>query len=411
MLTTLSGHISNSSLATCCEPLLPKAPWILEACKKSQTGHTTSEFDIPTTMHHLSAETSYPPPTVTQSTPLIKPDNLGYTTTVAPSTYTGTKYSLTLTMGSANDQSFPSSISTEALPEDGAIDGNKIQAELNTAQSVKSSVSLSDGLMIYPSIFPSTGRKVAELTDISAVSNEYTSITLKASNALPGKVQLTTDTFIVSTQRGTNRPTTSTNEYLLASSPTWVVSDRTSHLQKAPERFMRQESVSGNTHIFHEDLAWNSSRVSGCPKYIQQEGETSVLYDSSGTFAAYTSTSLGHGGIPNSASLAQTSTTDVSPTSSTPDAKSSNGDDLTTCRNKGSHYIEKRTLGIVLGSVSGAGIVLCAILVLHRLCYRRFRGARKRMMIPQNPDNLNVRNASFAGHSDQREISRFSVDS
>jgi hypothetical protein len=164
-------------------------------------------------------------------------------------------------MGSANDQSFPSSISTEALPEDGAIDGNKIQAELNTAQSVKSSVSLSDGLMIYPSIFPSTGRKVAELTDISAVSNEYTSITVKASNALPGKVQLTTDTFIVSTQRGTNRPTTSTNEYLLARSPTWVVSDRTSHLQKAPESFMRQERVRGTYSLNNRLEVSRSSMV------------------------------------------------------------------------------------------------------------------------------------------------------
>jgi hypothetical protein len=360
-------------------------------------------------MLDLSAVISYSRPTVFQKVPttLIEADDPAYTSTVSPFTYTSTKYSVILTMSVANDPSktFPSIISTEALQEDGAVDENNIQSQLPAAQLDKSSLSLSDGVLRYPSILPSTSKEAAELIHMPSVSNDYTLITLKASNALPPeKVQLRTGAAIVSTQSSVHKPTTSTHDYLLGSSPTRVVSDEVSRLPKAPENSLFQEStiIPGIIYIYHTDKISSSSRASDTVEYIQQAGKTSVLYDSSGTLAAYTSTSSSHEEIPNLAST-QTSVTEVSTTSSTADAKS---------RSKGSQYIEKRTLGIVLGSVSGAGIVFCAILILYRQCYRRFRDTRKRnMWIAQNSENLNVRNTSFTGHCDHREISRFSVDS
>jgi hypothetical protein len=393
--------------------LLPTGPWTLEAQKTGQIGNLTSDFNIPTTTLDLSAEISYPRPTVIQkvSTPLNEAFDPTYTSIAAPFTYAGTEYSVILTMGSANDPSttFPSIISTEDLPEDGAIDKNKIKLQLPTPQSAKISLPLSEGLMRYPSILPSMSREVAELTDMSPVSNEYTLTTSRASNALPPeKMELRTGMVIVSTQSILDQPTTLTHNYLLDSSPTWAVSDEISRLSKAPESSLRQAStgIPGMIPIYHTEKTYSSSRTSGFVDYIQQEGKTSVLYDSYRTFATYTSSSRSHEEISK-----LESTQGISTTSSTSDAKPSNEDDLTMSRSKGSHYIEKRSLGIVLGSVSGAGIVFCAILILHRPCYRRFRGPRKRMWMSQNPENLNVRKTSFAGHSDQREISRFSVDS
>jgi hypothetical protein len=79
---------------------------------------------------------------------------------------------------------------------------------------------------------------------------------------------------------------------------------------------------------------------------------------------------------------------------------------------KASHNIQKQSLGIILGSISGAGVMLCGIIFLYRPCYQRLKESRKgTIWIANDSENRNHDNTSSARHSEYREISRFSVDS
>lgn len=250
----------------------------------------------------------------------------------------------------------------------------------------------------------------AALTHISPASNQYTLISLKASNTLPPeKEQLRASTIVVSTQSSVNGPANLAHEYLRGSSPMWVVSDQIWRIPKTPESSLSQEKkiMPSSIHTYYTDKISKFPWASDSVESIQQHGKTkSILSDSSRTLAAYTSTSRYYGELPNFGST-QILTTEIFIASSTSGAKSSNGNDLTMFGNN-----EKTSLVIVLGSVSGAGIVLCAISILHRTCYRRFRESRKSTKwITQIPENLEDANNSFARHSNHREISRFSVDS
>lgn len=408
----------NSGLTISLATFLPTAPRTLKTQERFQTGTSTSYFGIPATLQGLSIEVSYPGSTDLRkvSTGLGEAKDSVYTSTVASLTYSVTKDKVMPTMDFANEilESVSSATSFEVLREDGAIDDKKNHFQRPTSQSKKN---IPDKLNnpTYQKILPPTSREEPTMAYMSPVSSEQKLVSVKASNALsPAKELVRQGTVAVSTLPRVDVTPTVNHEYLQDISPTWVVSGiwripKTPGTPLSHTNTIIPGSIHRNQQGTTSDFRWRSVSIKSMEQEIKS---TPILRSPSSLLATDTSASMYYEESPGLGDT-QTSPTNILPTSSTPDSKPSNGDDLIVSGNKGPHYSRTQSLGIILGSVSGASIIIfCGIILLHRPCYRRFRESRKTTIwiahVSQNRDDGNI---SFARHSEHREISRFSVDS
>jgi hypothetical protein len=112
-------------------------------------------------------------------------------------------------------------------------------------------------------------------------------------------------------------------------------------------------------------------------------------------------------------SAIQSSTTDrftssLSPVTSTTLATNDVGLD----GSKASRSLSKQSLEYILGTVSGAGVVIICIVYLHRPCYRWLRQTRRGTILIAHVLEGNDANRPIdCQGSDQLEVSRFSLDS
>ncbi|KAJ5100803.1 hypothetical protein N7456_006855 [Penicillium angulare] len=104
-----------------------------------------------------------------------------------------------------------------------------------------------------------------------------------------------------------------------------------------------------------------------------------------------------------------TTTSDPNPPSSSTTSPLWGSNDYTALDGSGlSRSISKQSLGAVLGTVSGAGIIAVCIVIIHRLCYPSIRNKRSENSDRQSPQ-MSDRQSTLSGP--MFEISRFSEDS
>jgi hypothetical protein len=107
------------------------------------------------------------------------------------------------------------------------------------------------------------------------------------------------------------------------------------------------------------------------------------------------------------------STTDHSTSSSLPVTSTTLAEnDVGLVGSKASRNLSKQSLEYILGTVSGAGVVIICIVYLHRPCYRWMRQTRRgTILIAHVPERNDANRVIDCQGSDQLEVSRFSLDS
>lgn len=378
-----------------------------------------SYFDIPTTVLGLSIEISHPQLTDIQGSRTAFPeaDNPD-TSSFASLTFPSIEDKAESAADSANEISKTSSsvISIEGFREDEATDDNTKNSQLTTAQSARTNLLLSDTLYSpgYLSMLPSMSKETAVSTDISPLSYDPTLISVKSSTFLPPATEeLKSNTRMSSTVSIAEGAPNLIHAHLQANSPTRFAFEEIWPTRKSPESSLFREDLMlpSSIHNNHKYKNSSSSLALESVSVTQEVKTSSISHGSSSILTTYISAIQDPEESPNSDST-HTSQTNIFTTSATSDAKPTNVNDLTMAGSKASHYIQKQSLGIILGSISGAGVMLCGIIFLYRPCYQRLKEARKdTSWIANDSENRNHGNTSFARHSEYREISRFSVDS
>lgn len=362
---------------------------------------------------------------------------------LASVTFPITKGKVMLSAPSVNDipNISSTSLSIEVFREDKTLGENKAESHLATSLAAKSSQASSDALhsLEHLLVVSSTTKNVAVLTDMSALSNDPISISAKSSILRPPAMEQVKD----STHTTLAAPTVygalnTTQAYLQENSPTRDLSEGIWSPYKIPETssFQTNPKVPSNIdgNYYYKSLSPSSEPLGSTRQTIASltsHGSSNMITaiispsmdaeENSSPLSTQTSqTLIFTSSIPVTTSSMPVITSPITvtassipvATSSVPAEKTSNGNDLTMSGSKASHYIQKQSLGIVLGSISGAGVVLCCIVFLHRSCYQRIREARKgTIWIMNDSENHNHGDTSFNRRSEYREISRFSVDS
>ena len=307
-------------------------------------------------------------------------------------------------------------ISIEGFREDDATNEKTKHSQLTTAQSARTSLLLSDPLYSpgHLSMLPSMSKETAVSTDSSPLSNDPTLISVKSSLFLsPATEEVNQNTRMSSMVYIVEGAPSLSHAYLQANSPARFAFNEILPTRKSPESSLFRENpdLPSSIHNNHKYKDSGSSLALESASATQEAKTNSISPGLSKILTTYIPAIQDIEESPNPDST-QTSQANISMTSATSDAKSTNLNDLTMAGSKASRYIQKQSLGIILGSISGAGVMLCGILFLYRPCYQRFKGDRKdTSWIANDSENRDHNNNSFARHSEYREISRFSVDS
>ena len=387
---------------------------------------------------------------IQESTTTVHSEDSADALMLASLTFLISKDKVMLSATSVNDipKISSTSLSIEVFREDKALDEKKAESHLTTSVAAKSSQALSDTLhsLEHLSVVSSTTKDAAVLTDMSALSNDPISISAKSSILrTPAMEQVKDSTHTALAASTVYGALKTTQAYFQESSPTRDLSEEIWSTYKIQETSPFQTNLNVPSNIngnyYHKSLS-PSSEPLGSTRQIQtsltshgssniitayispsmdvEEDLSSLSTQTSQTLIITSSIPVATSSVPVTTSSIPVTTSSIPvttssipvTTSSIPDGNPSNGNDLTMSTSKASHDIQKQSLGIVLGSISGAGVVLCCIVFLHRPCYQRIRKARKSTIwIMNDSENHNHGDTSFNRRSEYREISRFSVDS